>query len=150
MKTKTNISYELSDQTCIALILGCIAKVKWSDNWVAFGETLLQVVMLQSAECNHSLHLPVAIQKIIINPMEHQDETQGMLISYVCDLLASQTERVVLCSDKFQVQPIFLLFYVDVELGLSYYSLNPLNAELNPPRHLLELVGATIFSMLAG
>ena len=28
--------------------------------------------------------------------------------------------------------------------------LNPLNAELNPIRHLLALVGATIFSTLAG
>jgi len=87
----------------MALIVGCIAKVQWSDNWVAFGETLLQLVMLQSAECNHSLHLPVTIEKIIINPMEHQDEKQGVLILYVCDLMATQTETVVLYSDKFQV-----------------------------------------------
>jgi len=103
MKPKTNISFELSDQTYVALIVGCIAKVQWLDNWVAFGETLLQLVMLQSAECNHSLHLPAAIEKIIINPMEHQNETQGMLISYVCDLMANQTETVVLCHDNFQV-----------------------------------------------
>jgi hypothetical protein len=35
--------------------------------------------------------------------MEHQDETQGMLVSYVCDLMANQTETVVLCHDNFQV-----------------------------------------------
>jgi hypothetical protein len=109
---------------CIALIIGCIAKVQWSDNWVAFGETLLQLVMLQSAECNQRLHLPVAIEKIIINPLEHQDKTQGLLITCVCDLLGSQTETVVLYSDKFQVQPRVLLFYMGVKLDLSHYFLN--------------------------
>jgi hypothetical protein len=60
-------------------IAGSVAKVQWSDNWVAFGETLLQLVMLQSAEHNQSLHLPMALQKIIINPLEHQSGTQGLL-----------------------------------------------------------------------
>jgi hypothetical protein len=58
-------------------ILGSVAKLQWSDNWVTFGETILQLVMLQSEEHSQSLCLPVALQKIVINPLEHQSETQG-------------------------------------------------------------------------
>jgi hypothetical protein len=66
-------------------LVGCVAKVKWSDNWVAFGETLLQLVLLQSAENTQSLQLPMALRKIIINPLEHQSQNQGLLSLYVCD-----------------------------------------------------------------
>jgi hypothetical protein len=59
-----------------------VAKVQWSDNWVAFGETILQLVMLQSEEHSQSLCLPVALQKIVINPLEHRIETQGLFNSY--------------------------------------------------------------------
>ncbi|XP_033608867.1 fatty acid synthase [Cryptotermes secundus] len=55
---------------------GSVAKVQWSDNWVAFGESILQLVMLQSEEHSQNLCLPVALQKIVINPLEHQTETQ--------------------------------------------------------------------------
>jgi hypothetical protein len=78
-------------------IVGSVAKVQWSDSWVAFGETLLQLVMLQSTEHYQSLHLPVTLQKVIINPLEHRSETQGLLSSHVGDLLDSETETTILC-----------------------------------------------------
>jgi hypothetical protein len=59
------------------IILGSVTKVQWSDNWVAFGETVLQTVMLQAEDHSQSLCLPVALQKIVINPLEHQTESQG-------------------------------------------------------------------------
>jgi hypothetical protein len=64
------------------LILGSVTKVQWSDNWVAFGETVLQIVMLQSEDHSQRACLPVALQKIVINPLEHQSEAQGQLNSY--------------------------------------------------------------------
>jgi hypothetical protein len=94
----------------IALITGCIAKVQLSDNWVAFGETLLQLVMLQSAECNQRLHLPVAIEKIIINPLEHQDKTQGLLIRYVCDLQTVKQKQWLCVVISFKFSPDFCCF----------------------------------------
>jgi hypothetical protein len=81
MNLRTIFSCEHINEMHIAFIIGCIAKVQWSDNWVAFGETLLQLVMLQSAEHNQNLHLPVAVEKIIINPLEHQNKTLGLLTS---------------------------------------------------------------------
>jgi hypothetical protein len=58
-------------------MLGSVAKVQWSDNWVAFGETILQLVMLQCEEHSQNLCLPMALQKIVINPLGHQTEIQG-------------------------------------------------------------------------
>jgi hypothetical protein len=40
--------------------------------------------------------------------------------------------------------------YIELERLKEIRSFNPLNAELNPIRHLLALVGAAILSTLAG
>jgi hypothetical protein len=84
-----------------------VAKVQWSDSWVAFGETLLQLVMLQSAEHYQSLHLPVALQKVIFDPLDHRSETQGLLSSLVGNVLDSVRETTFLCIGYVQVQSTF-------------------------------------------
>ncbi|KAJ4428213.1 hypothetical protein ANN_24228 [Periplaneta americana] len=57
---------------------GCTARVQWTDNLVAFGESLLQMAMLHSMEYSQSLQLPVALQKVIVNPSELQSPVQGV------------------------------------------------------------------------
>ncbi|PSN47319.1 hypothetical protein C0J52_04420, partial [Blattella germanica] len=47
---------------------GCVAKVQWANNWVVFGETLLQIIMMHSSRDWRKLKYPAAIQKIVINP----------------------------------------------------------------------------------
>lgn len=43
--------------------------IKWEDNWVAFMDKMLQIKILQAD--TRSLYVPVAIDKIVIDPIKH-------------------------------------------------------------------------------
>lgn len=50
---------------------GLLGKVKWSSNWVAFMDCLLQIHIV--GQDSRGLLLPTGIQKLIINPKVHQE-----------------------------------------------------------------------------
>lgn len=49
-----------------------IAKVEWKDNWVAFLDNLLQLLILK--EDTRSLYVPTGIQRLTIDPKSHFDK----------------------------------------------------------------------------
>ena len=71
MQSLRNISTSLT----YFFIIGCVAKVQQIENWIVFGEVLLQLIIMQSAEAVQKL--PLKMQRIVFDPSRHDNNCQG-------------------------------------------------------------------------
>nr|CAD7452893.1 unnamed protein product [Timema tahoe] len=73
-----NRGYQYTDQFRGILDLtttqkGCVATVKWADNWCCFIDSLIQVVLFNDGENSHDIYLPLEIRKAVIDPSQHKE-----------------------------------------------------------------------------
>lgn len=79
--------------------------VKWEDNWIAFMDKMLQIKVLQTD--TRLLYVPVSLDKIIINPMEH------------LEAVARRKEVVKVDDpDKEETKEILMPLYADIETNM--------------------------------
>lgn len=96
-----------------------MGQVQWSDNWVTFIDSMLQLSILQSAESSQSLQKPVSFQKLVINPTTHKEPTQ------VLEAVAQRHTGVINCGGV-EIRGLKTESVDDTEIKISNFNLESL------------------------